>query len=109
MKAVCGVSCLKGCRMSRPLGVSCTNFKHYSAQQTIDTASLKPFTPFCLIKKCMVTMKQGNTNYLKLLYNFKKGFLKVMSIILSMVFLKKTSSEEEQLKQSKMSLMIWPV
>lgn len=81
MKAVCGVSCLKGCRMSRPLGVSCTNFKHYSAQQTIDTASLKPFTPFCLIKKCMVTMKQGNTNYLKLLYNFKKGFLKVMSII----------------------------
>lgn len=55
-------------------------------------------------------MKQGNTNYFKLLYNFKKGFLKIIFYdLLSMVFLKKTSSEEEQLKQSKMSLMIWPV
>ena len=55
-------------------------------------------------------MKQGNTNYLKLLYNFKKRIFKsYVHNLLSMVFLKKTSSEEEQLKQSKMSLMIWPV
>lgn len=76
MKAVHGVSCLKGCGMSRPLGISCTNFKDYSPQQTIDTAALKPFTPFCLIKKCMVTMRQSNTNYFKFLYSFKKRIKK---------------------------------